>query len=181
MHPQVKNIYGYSESLLEISISEKKVDQFINDSFYIIDLVSANPSLISIFASHFISKSEKYTLIEKIFESKIDTYMINFLKVICKNNLFSHYNQILIKYIKLANAYLGQSWGQIQSAFPLSPSEIAKFEDLISQKLNKKIVLRPKINPKLISGIKITIDNHVFEHSLSSQLRSLKQKLIKNI
>lgn len=177
MHSQVKNYYGYAETLLEISISDEKVKNFLNDSFLILEIIQNHPVLISVFNSYFVTKQEKFNLIDKIFSDKVEKKMVNFLKVIGKNNLFSYYRQILIKFIKLANAHLEQTWGEIETAFPIPVSVINNFENILSKKLNKKVRLRQKINSQLISGVRIIVDNQIFENSLFSQLKSLKQTL----
>ncbi|MXR33364.1 F0F1 ATP synthase subunit delta [Mesomycoplasma hyopneumoniae] len=181
MYLYKKNYYGYAESLLDISISENNVEKYINDCFFILSIIQNNQVLILLFKSHFIGKQEKFNIIDKIFSAKIEKILVNFLKVIAKNNLFLYYKQILLKYIKLANSHLSQTWGEIETAFPISSVITSSFESILSKKLEKKVHLRHKINSKLISGIRIIVDNQIFENSLFSELKLLKQNLKKHL
>ncbi|AJC49625.1 ATP synthase F1 subunit delta [Mycoplasma flocculare] len=179
MHLHVKNYFGYAEALFEIAVSNNKVENFLNDSFFILDIIQSHPILVLVFNSYFVSNQEKFNLIDRIFSEKVEKLIINFLKLISKSNLFSHYKHILVKFIKLANMHLHQTWGEIETAFPISVSIISSFENILSNKLNKKVHLRQKINSELISGIRIIVDSQIFDNSIFSQLKLLKQTLKK--
>ena len=47
-----------------------------------------------------------------------------------------------------------------------------------SLKLNNKVELSNSIDPSLIGGIKIVVNDTVFDNSVSNRLRALKQELI---
>ncbi|MBG0731005.1 F0F1 ATP synthase subunit delta [Mycoplasma sp. 'Moose RK'] len=173
-----KIFHNYAESLLEIAVAQNSVDKFLTDSFFVLEIIQEQRILLKIFGSHFISKQEKFDLIDKIFVEKIDKLFTNFLKVVVKNNVFSYLKIILKSFITQANHFLSQDFGKIETAFPLTATIISRLEKKVGEKLKRKVKLTQKINPNLISGIKIIVDNHIFENSVDSQLKSLRQTLL---
>ena len=49
----------------------------------------------------------------------------------------------------------------------------------MSIKVNSKVQLRVVVDPSLIGGIKVEIENHVYDNSLSYKLESLKKELLR--
>ena len=68
--------------------------------------------------------------------------------------------------------------GIIETPRPLNKDLIKKLEDTLS-KDGKKIELYEKINKSLISGFKITIDNHVIDNSLKNKINDLENTLLR--
>ena len=49
----------------------------------------------------------------------------------------------------------------------------------MSQKEGKKVKLRMIIDESLIGGMRVEIDNHIYDDSLSYKLESLRQELLR--
>ena len=60
----------------------------------------------------------------------------------------------------------------------LSKEQINKLEESVTKKLNKKVELSNVIDPSIIGGIKIVVNDTVFDNSIVRRLESLKQELI---
>ena len=58
-----------------------------------------------------------------------------------------------------------------------SQDELKKIEEAISTKTKKKVLLKQMIDTTLIGGIKVEIDNHIYDNSLSYKMGLLKQEL----
>jgi F-type H+-transporting ATPase subunit delta len=79
----------------------------------------------------------------------------------------------------LCNDYFGIKVGKVFSPYQLDEKEIHKIENAVSQKENKKIQLRLVIDESLIGGIKVEVDNHVYDDSLANKLETLKNELLR--
>ena len=60
----------------------------------------------------------------------------------------------------------------------LTEEQIQKIEEKVSSKLNKKVELTNSINPSIIGGVKIVVNDTVFDNSVESRINALKQELI---
>ena len=65
----------------------------------------------------------------------------------------------------------------VHTAVPLAEQEQQALEKALAEKLNAKIRLKTLLDKQLIGGLKVQIDDTVYDASLSQQLRSLKESL----
>ena len=79
----------------------------------------------------------------------------------------------------LCYEYLGIQVGKVWSAYKLSQAEIEKIQEAMSMKTNKKVLLKQAIDPSLIGGIKVEIDHHVYDNSISYKMGLVKQELLR--
>ena len=57
--------------------------------------------------------------------------------------------------------------------------EVKEVEDALSKKENKTIRLRVVNDPSLIGGIKVEINNRVFDGSIKNKIALLKKELLR--
>jgi F-type H+-transporting ATPase subunit delta len=70
--------------------------------------------------------------------------------------------------------------GALESADPLSDSDLADLSRAFGQKLGRKVSLTPKVNPALLAGVKVTVLGTTYDGSLQNQLSRLKNKLVES-
>ena len=67
----------------------------------------------------------------------------------------------------------------IESAYAMSQSEKQDFEQLLSKKFGKSITATVVINPELLAGVKVTINDKVIDGSVKGRLNDLATQLTK--
>ena len=100
------------------------------------------------------------------------------LYVLIDKNRIENYDDIFKEFIHLCNEELNIKEGIIETPRPLNKDLIKKLEDTLS-KDGKKVELYEKIDKSLISGFKITIDNHVIDNSLKNKINDLENTLLR--
>ena len=68
---------------------------------------------------------------------------------------------------------------QLESAMEFGDDSLKSLNNKLQNVLNKKIQLDLNINKSLIGGIRIHIDNKIYDSSISTQLNKMKQSFIK--
>lgn len=103
--------------------------------------------------------------------------VVNFLELLAKNNrllvlpfIFDLFDELVKQDKNMASAI-------IQSAFAMSEEEKNQFETILSKKFNKKINATIEINPELIGGIKVLVDNTVIDASIKGSLEKMAIQL----
>ncbi len=64
------------------------------------------------------------------------------------------------------------------SAFPISEKDKADFEQLLSKKFGRKIIVSVEIQTELIGGIKILINDTVIDASVKGSLNKMAAQII---
>lgn len=174
-----KMFHLYAESLVEVGLEHNILPNLQNECKEVNLIILEDSKFANILNSYLVNHEEKYELINNVFGPFFSSFIVNFLKVLVKNNIIIFLKPILSKFNEMASEHLNIAHGQIETAFPISQQKVADLEKLISKKISKKVFLKPVINSNLISGIKITVDHQVFENSIDLQLKELKSHLLK--
>lgn len=144
----------------------------------IIKLIEENEDFEKILSSSFIIKEEKHNLIDNVFSSSINKDLLSFFHVIIENNRANLFLSILKEFNSLCNEYYGVVEGLCYSAFLLDKKQIEKLEKTLSKKEGKTIVLKNKVNPSLIGGVKIVINDHVYDSTVVNKIDNIKKNLL---
>lgn len=169
----------YAESLFELAKDEGTIETYCQDMVKVQEVFSSDSSFVQFFSHVAIEDEIKINLLDKSFHGQISEYVLNFLKLLVKKRRIRHILDICKHFQSLCNDYFGIKVGKVYSAYQLTEEEINKIENAISTKESKKIQLKLVIDETLIGGIKVEIDNHIYDDSLSSKLESLKNELLR--
>ncbi len=168
----------YAESLFDLAKEENAVEAYQKDMLKIHDIFE-DPAIVQFFSHVALQDDIKVNVLNKSIEGQVSTYVYNFLLLLIKKRRIKHIVSICQCFQSLCNEYFGIKVGKIWSAYELSKDELIKVEEAMNKKLNKKVQLRMIIDESLIGGIKVEIDNHIYDDSLSYRLEALKQELLR--
>jgi F-type H+-transporting ATPase subunit delta len=169
----------YAESLFELAKEEKAIETYQNDMLKVQEVFQTDSSFVQFFSHVAIEDDIKINLLDKSFKNQISEYVLNFLKLLVMKRRMRYILGICEVFQSLCNDYFGIKVGKVFSPYQLDEKEIHKIENAVSQKENKKIQLRLVIDESLIGGIKVEVDNHVYDDSLANKLETLKNELLR--
>lgn len=168
----------YSESLFDLAVEEDKVEQYSTD-IELVDEVLNDPKITRFFSHVQIKDEDKISLIDKSFKGQVSPYVLNFLKVLVKKRRFNYLNEIIKSFKEQTNEYLGIEEGFVYSSYPLEDEQVKKLEEAMSKKLDKTVKLEAKVDESLIGGIKVEINNRVYDDSIKNKVSQLKKQILR--
>ena len=142
----------YAKALIEIAIEESKVYEYQSQMKFVHSVIKENSELVTFLKHNSIKDNDKKR--------------INYLSQICRD------------FNSECNNYRGILEGVIYSTEVLTNEKIEKLERSVSLKLNNKVELSNSIDPSLIGGLKIVVNDTVFDNSVVNRINSLRQELI---
>ena len=169
----------YSSALLSIAEEENKLIEYQEACKILIQCLNENPNYMRILSSSFINKDEKKTMVNEVVDKFGLPNFKSFINVILDNNRENCLIEILEDFDSKCNDKQDILEGIIYSVVKLSEEQIKKIQNSISKKLNKSVELKNEININLIGGIKVVINDIVFDGSVSNKIESLKTMLTK--
>ncbi len=169
----------YAESLFELAKEEKQIETYQNDIKKVHD-VFTDVSFVQFFSHVALRDDVKIDVLKKSFQNQVCDYVYNFLMLLIKKRRMKYILEICEHFQSLCNEHFGIKVGRVFSAYPMSDEEIKKIEKAMSEKENKKVQLRLVVDETLIGGIKVEINNHVYDDSLSFKLETLKKELLES-
>ena len=167
----------YANALLSIAQEEGKVEEYRNEIKIIRTSFMENDGIIHLLSSAFLEFEEKEKIIDNIYSNNDNVK--NFLKIIVKNRRANVIIKIFNEFVKKCNELLGIKDGIVYSVRKLSDSEIEQIEKGIKARLGHAVELENVVDEKLIGGIKVLVEDKIFDGSIKNKLERLKESLIK--
>lgn len=168
----------YAQALFNLAKNEKSENKWLEILANLKQIVESNDFSLLI-NNPMVDNEEQLDLIKAILKSEASIEVVNLLKVLVENgrlivlsDIYSIFRELVLEDQKRADAV-------IESAYDVSQSQKDEFERLLSDKFGKKITARIKVNPELIAGVKITIDDKVIDGSVKGRLTNLATQLTK--
>ncbi len=136
------------------------------------------PKVEQIFDSALVSHDEKLGMIDRVFEGRLSTTTLNFLKVLSNHGRLGVLRQV----VRVA----GQLWErrnnrvpvELELAMALEPSLQEEVISSLRSSLGIEPVVTTKINPELIAGFVVRVGDKVYDASTRSSLERSRQAMV---
>lgn len=119
----------------------------------------------------------KEALLLTICGDNADALGRNFLQTLVDADRLSVLPQIAALFDALKDEAEGIAKARIDTAFPLSPAELADLTTALEKKFGKKIEATVTIEPTLIGGARITVGDTVIDGSVQAKLAAMSNQL----
>ncbi|UUD37291.1 F0F1 ATP synthase subunit delta [Mycoplasmopsis californica] len=173
------NYLSYSYAIYEIALEDNKVSTFNKNAHEFAEMMENNDDIVNYLSADdtLLSFKHKDDLLNKILKG-MNPNFINAIKLIAQDKKARFLPRIINSLIKKLNAKEDILEGIIYTTKKISQQQIKRFETKLAKEKNKKIILRNKIDPNIISGFKIVFNDLVIENNIDAQLKDLKQQLL---
>lgn len=168
---------SYGLAIFEIAKEEDRLKEFKQDLEFIQEAL--DQSHLKFFNQKMISQEDRIALLEKCFKENVQPMVLNFLKLLVVKGRMTNLFEIIKEYKELYNSALGIVEGIVFSTTILSDDQIKGIETAVSKREGKKVLLTSKIDESLIGGIKVVIEDHVYDGSIKNKITSLQSELLK--
>ncbi len=173
-----KEYLKYSQALYMLAVENNAVEFYQDEVKTFSKLFSENNKLLSILNNAFLSLKERFQIIDKIFEKSSFTDIKNFIKILVEKHEILNVFSVFKSFNSLCNKRLGVKEGIIYSVENINNATVKKFESVIEKKIGSKIELYNVIDLSLIGGVKILVDDMIFDGSVKHKIVSLKKYLM---
>ncbi|MBE6560874.1 MAG: ATP synthase F1 subunit delta [Ruminococcaceae bacterium] len=167
----------YGRALADLAVEENIEVQILEESRAIRSLLDANPAYVRLLSSPEIAKSERAELLDKAFGGRVHRHLLNFLKLIMERGYAYRSAAFLSEYESIYCERHGIITADVQSAIPLSEEQKSRLAQKLSTLTGKTVELSCKVDPALIGGIRLTVNNTLFEGSVRAKLDQMRASL----
>lgn len=177
---QSKVTVRYSKAFFSLAKEKKQLDTLRKDIELIYTLCNESADFRLLLESPIVKTSQKIKLLKSIFDKKINPLTLNFLDLITNNKREAHLAGICRNLLNLYRQEQGVKSAVITTATELNPAIIADIQKQLEKQLNAQIELTRKIDPALIGGFVLRIEDQQVDASIASQLKKVKEKLLQS-
>lgn len=171
----------YANAIFQLA-KEHNVHEKVNDDMVYLDQLCETVKEFNLFLkSPLINKSKKLKIVAKLFDNKVQKVTCSFIKLMINKNRESYLVSIAKYYQELFLIDMGIKKAYVQSAVPLSENNKNELIKLLGNISDLKIDLQETVNPDLIGGFVVDIDDYEINQSLKNKLKIIKKELSKNL
>lgn len=166
----------YAKAILELAIEQNVLDQVAGDMNYIVEVNGETKDFQVLLSSPVINPDRKLAIFNELF-GQFEKLSMMFIDLITRNRREYMLVEIAQSFSAQLKAYCGIVPITLISAVQLDNVTKEKIFDKVRASVTGVLEINEIIDPSLIGGFIIRMDDKQIDASISSQLSNLKQRL----
>lgn len=138
------------------------------------ECLNPHPQLEQALASPRISQEHKEIMLDRIFNGRIDSRLLNFLKILCRRGRISSLRAIQMTATVMREQQLGKQRVTVTSAQVLSDDQRTQIANRLREVYDIDAVLIEKVDASLLGGIVLRIGDKVLDGSVRGKMQSIR-------
>jgi F-type H+-transporting ATPase subunit delta len=168
----------YAKAFFLTAKDKKILVKLKEDIETVLQVCQSSEDFILLLESPVVKTSSKAALMKSIFNGKVDELTLNFLFLIVENKREVHIPGICRHFLELTRKDQNIRSALLKTATEVDNATLKKIQDLLAKELKASIELTTSINPEIIGGLVLRLDDKQYDASVASQLRKIKQNLL---
>lgn len=177
--------YRYAKALYKVALERNCTRELYKLMGTLAANFASQPQLQEVMSNPFIKNDQKSQLLMTAAEanaaeaSQATATFADFIKLLEHNKRIAFIREIVLAYIAIYRKACNISTVNVTSAAPLSPQATERLRKLIADhKKGATIEYTESIDPNLLGGFVVTIDNERLDASIQNELKQLRLKLL---
>jgi F-type H+-transporting ATPase subunit delta len=170
----------YSKALFQLALEKKILDKVNQDMIFISEICKF-PESKEFLQSPIIPPSKKSAIFHKMFDGNVEKITLSLIDLVVKNGRESFLPAIARVFISETMKYKGITESILTTAVKADSGVKKQISDLISQAFSTKVELEEKVDPEIIGGFILRIDDKYIDASIRNKLRKIKKELLGSV
>lgn len=167
----------YAKSLIDLSTEQNALEDLVKDMQLFEEVVGGNSELEAILKNPIVPLDKKAGILNDVFGQKVHQVTNSFFKLSVNKGrsaiLFDTAKQFIAQYQLIK----GIVTAEVTSAIALTDANKAEIINLVKRELGaREVVIREKVNEKLIGGFILKVGDKQFDASIAGGLNKLKKE-----
>lgn len=164
--------YPYAKAIFALALHQNKIKEW-RDLLDILAQVIGNKKYRHLWNAPKNMQHEIFTLLTDLCHDtleKLATEGKNFLQLLCKKKQLALIPHIFPLYKKLHEQHENLCHGNVITAFALGDPQKKSLTESLQKKFNSTVILHYNVDPKIIGGMIIQINNQIIDGSIAGKL-----------
>ena len=168
----------YAKALFLKAKEEEILDQIMEDICFVQSVFTEHPDILITLNHPVTYSSHKVNILKGLFQDKVHPIILDFLLLIAKNHRDSYFENIFRNFIDFYNEDKGIKTVELTTAVPIGGDEREDIKNYIREAFHaNNITFTEKVNPELIGGFVIQIEDKLLDVSVKTQLDQIRDNL----
>lgn len=168
----------YALALYEVAEGKGKVEEYLKDLRQICQVIDNNTEFYEVIKHPQIGTKQKKKTFINIFKGHIDEELLSFLLILIEKDRILFLREKLNEMEKINLERKNTLKGIVKTTVPLKEDELNSLISKLEAKYGKKVVLEQIIDPSILGGIYVRINNEIIDGTVKLRLENLKQLML---
>ncbi len=169
-------VANYASALYSL-LSPEEREQYLSALENIKKDFESEKEFFSLLCSYAIEQKKKEKILQEVYGEIPLKHLLPFLNLLCKKHRIIHFCEVFEVYRSLCNEERNVKEGIVYSAIALSKEQLSQIEKALGERTGGKVCLKNILDPSLLGGVKVALDDKVYDGSLRGKLAELKKQL----
>lgn len=170
----MKSSNEYAFSLFRLAKEQGRIDQYAESLDFVSRIVEQNPDYLSLLHSPALPLETRLKLIDEAWGSVEIKEIVYFLKLLCEKAQIRSLPECIEEFFLMKKEWEKCIPVEVRSAFPLTEEQKTRLSEIIKIQTGKNPEMTYYEDSSLIGGIRVKIEDAVWDGSLSAKLGTLK-------
>ena len=170
----------YAKSLLELAIEQGKDQEIAADMRLFGQVCKDNRDFQLVLKNPIIKHDKKLNILKAIFEERVEPITMSIFELITRKNREAILPSLAAEFARQHNQKQGIVEASVWTTFELEDDLQGEFRELVEKIAGKKVDLKPIVDPDLIGGFVLRIEDKQIDESLRSKLQHLRLRFKSN-
>jgi F-type H+-transporting ATPase subunit delta len=143
-----------------------------------IEILTQHDDLLTVFNSPIFTKGDKLHILQNISKKAgFSTHFYNGFSLFIQKGRAADLFEISHAFIRLCSQQRGEILVSLQSAYPISAADQEKIKSAITHSTGHKPIIRTKISPDLLGGIRLKVGSILIDDTIKGKLDKLQREI----
>lgn len=168
----------YAKALFLQAQENGVIDTIEQDLNSVKETIEKSKDFSAMLLSPVIPSAEKKKIFTEIFEKKLHPLSLNFLYLLLNKGREKLLLDTIWNFSQLIDDYRGIVRGQLLTAYPFSTHQLEELKKKLDGITGKNVHLKQQIDPSLIGGFVVKLDDTIIDSSIRNQLVKMKKLMM---
>jgi F-type H+-transporting ATPase subunit delta len=169
----------YARALFMAAKGRNLIDKAYEQFEVLRQVMQKDRSLLDFLIAPHITDERKLELVNNVFGSRLERLFFEFLLVLMDKHRVQHLPDIIDAFELLVEAENGILRATVVTAITVTADEERNVTARLEARTGKKIKLEKKIDPAILGGMIVIIDDEIIDGSVRHGLKQMQEQLIK--
>ncbi len=168
----------YAKALLSATETAGKTAEIVTEAEQIVGWLAGVPKFEQVLASELLGDDEKQGMIDRVFASRYDATLVDFLRILSRRDRLGLLRPILRSFVQQHSELRGKVRVKVTTAAALSEAAAKQLAKALEPLVAGEPQLEITVDPELIGGAVVRIGDTVYDGSVARQLQRLESQMI---
>lgn len=168
----------YARAFFAIAAEDQKYEEYYNELNLFSSVIEENKQLKELFLNPIFDQDEKRGVVDSILQRiTVSNTTTNFLRLLVDKRRIGILPEIENAYRQLMDEALKRIRVNVKTAFPLSAEMSGKLQVSLEEMTDKKVEMAISEDASLLGGIVVGVGDTLYDGSIKTQLRNIRNLL----